>query len=823
MKFDGISELLRNKFTRSFILSAALLLLFYLLFMFSIVHSFKINAAKEVRREEVWRSKIVALRIKHYLSNSKNRLNHLIRMTTENGLSNENYIIDEFNRLKGSRSYNKIFVQLANNRIVEYKNGKFSYSTIKYAPKEGAQIIYKTELTKNKTIVKVPYSVIKKTVFLNGLRFFSIIYEEPLKQIAEKFLKNMSADSDMKGSAFMTDIYGKIVFTKGNGLHHKIIYDISDIGESFKRQLSKFVKKDKPFSILYKSDKTKERYIIGFYPIRIDGKLFYLALSAPENEIYERVGSTAKKLIPIGIIISLFGILLTTFFFIRFAKINRKLESSQKFISKLYERQQKKTVFLETISYKTVSAMESITYDSQNSLIKIDEIFDEISEFIDCRLYLFYKYKNRVRMIRANGKIFSCDSDRIISNSSFLKYNLTFYQLWRGLFIAIDSRYRDPLFLVQIVNILRLYGRASTAIRRNNSFMSRLIRMIVLSIDVRDSYTSGHSKRVAAYSKKIASALGYSAEKCDKIELAGLLHDLGKIAIPDIILMKPGSLSDYEYGIIKYHPVVAYKLLKILPEFADIALWIKYHHERVDGRGYPNKISSTIPVESKILAVADVFDALTSERTYRNRMSVEQAIKIIGSASGYQFDSKIVAKAISVLPNTWKEQLSDPKVSAFVEIECFRREMFGIDWETGLYGNTRLIKKIETLYKQNNTFSVAVLILFDYDLYRRDHSFNHALKSMSNMAKVVKAHSDIAARTGYTEISLVFINKSYTDLISAIDEIRHSSKLNFHYGIANSKEYKNANSLLLNAQQQAKLLCAKTLINWTENNKCSLQ
>lgn len=162
------------------------------------------------------------------------------------------------------------------------------------------------------------------------------------------------------------------------------------------------------------------------------------------------------------------------------------------------------------------------------------------------------------------------------------------------------------------------------------------------AVDAKDRYTSGHSKRVAEYARMIAERMGKDKEEQEEIYRAGLLHDVGKIRIPNSIINKEGKLTDEEFNIIKVHPITGYHILKGIGGSHRIAIATKYHHERYDGSGYPNRISGeNIPEMARILAVADSYDAMTSNRSYRKALPREVVRSIIEEGKGTQFDPAI--------------------------------------------------------------------------------------------------------------------------------------------------------------------------------------
>lgn len=167
----------------------------------------------------------------------------------------------------------------------------------------------------------------------------------------------------------------------------------------------------------------------------------------------------------------------------------------------------------------------------------------------------------------------------------------------------------------------------------------QIVRTLAETIDAKDAYTNGHSGRVADYSKEIAKRYGYSDDAQEQIYVMGLLHDVGKIGIPDAIINKEGRLTDEEYAIIKTHPVVGSKILSAIKDMPQLAIGARYHHERYDGTGYPDRLmGKDIPEAGRIIAVADAYDAMSSNRSYRNSLSQEKVRAEIEKGKGSQFD-----------------------------------------------------------------------------------------------------------------------------------------------------------------------------------------
>jgi len=176
-----------------------------------------------------------------------------------------------------------------------------------------------------------------------------------------------------------------------------------------------------------------------------------------------------------------------------------------------------------------------------------------------------------------------------------------------------------------------------------------VLHALTASIDAKDPYTCGHSHRVALIAKRLAQACGFPTEKLQQMYLAGLLHDIGKIGVPERILRKTGDLTEQEYDIIRRHPALGAKILGGIRRLKDIIVAIQSHHERPDGRGYPHgTVGDGVPIEGLILGLADAFDSMTSDRTYRQALSLEAVIREIKKHAGTQFDPKVVQSFLTI-------------------------------------------------------------------------------------------------------------------------------------------------------------------------------
>ncbi|MEB3285404.1 MAG: HD domain-containing phosphohydrolase [Candidatus Sericytochromatia bacterium] len=190
---------------------------------------------------------------------------------------------------------------------------------------------------------------------------------------------------------------------------------------------------------------------------------------------------------------------------------------------------------------------------------------------------------------------------------------------------------------------MRLEREKDALSRKLRESVISVIDTLAMALEARDPYTHGHSHRVGQYSCWMAEDLDYDETQMNILRHGGILHDIGKIAVREEVLNKPGRLTAEEYEHIKIHPGVGYNILKQIAEFENLLPIVLSHHERIDGKGYPHGIpGDEIPVNARIAAIADTFDALTSNRPYRDGMPLEKAVAILESIRGTQLDANLV-------------------------------------------------------------------------------------------------------------------------------------------------------------------------------------
>ena len=220
-----------------------------------------------------------------------------------------------------------------------------------------------------------------------------------------------------------------------------------------------------------------------------------------------------------------------------------------------------------------------------------------------------------------------------------------------GVFMCGAKRGDDPQISSYDIQLLEAAAAFSGAFLENaclfqgqQAMLLGSLKALTAAIDAKDRYTYGHSERVALLGRQLALAAGLGEAQAERLHMCGLLHDVGKIGVPEAVLCKPGRLTDDEFAMIRLHPEIGYRILRDIPLLGDILPGVLHHHERWDGNGYPHRIAGEkIPMFARILALADTFDAMSSNRSYRPAMPREKVLAEIARNAGTQFDAGLAA------------------------------------------------------------------------------------------------------------------------------------------------------------------------------------
>ncbi|MBE0492486.1 MAG: response regulator [Sulfurospirillum sp.] len=277
-------------------------------------------------------------------------------------------------------------------------------------------------------------------------------------------------------------------------------------------------------------------------------------------------------------------------------------------------------------------------------------------------------YMNGIEMIRAIKKINPKQHSIILSAYTESQYFM------EAISLGVSSYIIKPIEYTQINEVLyeivsRIYSEKEVDLYQHNleklvaqkvqeyqelkqervADYETILLALINMIERRDSYTAGHSQRVANYSKMLATALGFSSEDCELVYRAGILHDIGKIATPDAILLNPSNLNDLEYSLIKEHVSAGVDILSHIPYFEPLIHIIISHHERYDGKGYPQGLAGdAIHPLARVMIVADAFDAMTTNRIYKHKKSVQEAFDELQACTQSQFHPEVVKAALEV-------------------------------------------------------------------------------------------------------------------------------------------------------------------------------
>ncbi len=256
-------------------------------------------------------------------------------------------------------------------------------------------------------------------------------------------------------------------------------------------------------------------------------------------------------------------------------------------------------------------------------------------------------------MLKSMVVVSNTETDPRFVGPSLFKSEIAVPIMWEGEILGVldlesdqygsfDSKEAQEA-VIRVANILGAAMKNSQLVDQLKSNFYETIKALADTIELKDPYTRGHSERVTYYSVKMAKEFGFSEEKVEKIKLAAILHDIGKIGVRGAVLNKPGKLTLEERKEIEKHAILGAKVLNEVAIMKDIAVLIKHHHEHYDGRGYPDGLKGEeIPIESRIISVADAFDAMTSDRPYRKSLGYQKALEILEFEAGKQFDPDIV-------------------------------------------------------------------------------------------------------------------------------------------------------------------------------------
>lgn len=360
-------------------------------------------------------------------------------------------------------------------------------------------------------------------------------------------------------------------------------------------------------------------------------------------------------------------------------------------------------------------------------------------------------------------------------------------------------RVRNTIQLLSLQNDLKSEVKRMTSEimeehERNEELSLQIVQTLAGTIDARDSTTNmrGHSVRVAEYAREIARIAGYSEKGQEDIYMMALLHDVGKIGMPDSVMNKPSKLTNEEYEIIKTHPLIGYDILKNITVMPKLSIGARWHHERVDGKGYPDGLKGDdIPEEARIIAVADAYDAMSSRRSYHDVFAQEYIVGEFKNGRGTQFDP-VFADIMLELIDEDKEYImretfdDDPdnseKLAREAEEDAKKEKLFGFlsmleaSGINSAVGMQYCMNDVEFYYEMLRDFSLssdgraealdASRKAEDWNKYR---IYVHSLKSASlSIGATVLSEKAAELERAIKDSNYHYVNISHTDLIASL-------------------------------------------------------
>jgi len=297
-------------------------------------------------------------------------------------------------------------------------------------------------------------------------------------------------------------------------------------------------------------------------------------------------------------------------------------------------------------------------------------------------------------------------------------------------------------------------------LNKNSSY--GIINSLITMTEVRDSYTIGHSKRVAQYAYLLAKDMGENEEFLKDIYLAGLLHDIGKIGIPDVILLKPARLNNSEYNLIKMHSTLSYKVIRHIDCFKEILDAVLYHHEKYDGSGYPNNLKGEeIPKMARYLSIVDVWDALTTKRIYRKAMPLDTAIEIMKKESHF-YDPEIFKFFIKNAKDYYLIADKSKKI-IYPLLEEYRNDFFFRDNLTSTFNREALLYFIKKGAEKGYGIYLGRFNIKHFSIFNKKYGTSEGDKLLMKITKMLFDNIEVFNTFGEIVEKKFYIFRAYAD------------------------------------------------------------
>ena len=319
------------------------------------------------------------------------------------------------------------------------------------------------------------------------------------------------------------------------------------------------------------------------------------------------------------------------------------------------------------------------------------------------------------------------------------------------------------------------------------------IESLVTLIEMRDSYTAGHSKRVAHYSSSLAKQIGLADEQCELLYRAGILHDIGKISTPDTILLKPDRLTDIERSLIETHVSHGYEMLQKIPMYKELAEIMVCHHERYDGKGYPAGLTGDeIPLLGHIMIIADAFDAMTSNRVYKKKLDMKGALEEIRANSAKQFHPDLVEPACEILQKVFKSDTVNTLPETLLQQQ--RMAYHFLDPISQTYNFKYLLFLLK---EENASKRFRCLHFIKFEDIKNHHTLSNwidADKMLTTLAEEIRSNYKEGLVFRIHGANFVLLNKEHKDIDKSIleeDAIVQENMLQVKFVHIDLLDYKN--------------------------------
>lgn len=367
----------------------------------------------------------------------------------------------------------------------------------------------------------------------------------------------------------------------------------------------------------------------------------------------------------------------------------------------------------------------------------------------------------------------------IIKPIEFDKINETLYKIVTN----INLHKENENYKINLEELVKERTAQNSLLQEEKiqNYEKTLLSLVEL-VEMRDTYTGGHSLRVANYSKLIATNMGYDEEYCELLYKAGILHDIGKIGTPDAVLLKPGKLDTFECSVMQEHVSVSAELLSKIPMYEELSGVIAAHHEYYDGNGYPKGLKKDeIPELARIMTVADAFDAMTTSRIYKGRMEVVDAIQELQKFSGTQFDPKVVMSAIEVLKDIKVDENIFQLPSS--EMEHKRFAYFYKDQTTAAYNQEYLDLVLTQSSNTQKRKYISLVLTHNFASYNNVHGWGKGNLYLQKIVKFLKNYSDdvLVFRVHGNDFVVISDNNIEIDMSLFIYNMAEENKITFTY------------------------------------------